>query len=166
MAEALPGADFLGLDRACEPAQDRLDADPALAARVAEASSWLAEDGAARSDALVALLVHLEADTSAALVVDLVEHGLDEPAQAALAAYLRHRPLASRPLVLLTRSNVILDLAAVGPAETIFYCPANHSPPMRVTPCPGALGYEALATCLASPEVRARTAGMTVTVAA
>jgi hypothetical protein len=32
------------------------------------------------------------------------------------------------------------------------------SPPTRVAPYLGAPGYEAVATCLASPEVRARTA--------
>ena len=62
--------------------------------------------------------------------------------------------------MLLTRSNVILDLDDVGPGATIFYCPANHSPPSLVAPHPGAPGYEAVATCLASPEVRARTEGV------
>jgi hypothetical protein len=38
--------------------------------------------------------------------------------------------------------------------------PANHSPPICVAPFPGASGYEAVATCLAAPEVRARTAGV------
>jgi hypothetical protein len=165
LAAALPGAVFLGLDRDAEAAQRQLAADPALAARVGAALRWLAEDGGARSDALSALLAHVEAETAAALVVDLVEHGLDEASQAALAAYLRRRGPGARPLVLLTRSNVMLDLAAVAPDESIFYCPANHSPPIRVMPIAGAPGYEALATCLASPEVRARTAGMTVTVA-
>jgi DNA-binding transcriptional MerR regulator len=166
LAQALPGAAMLGLGRDAEAAQARLAGDPALAARVGAALAWLTDDGATCADALGALLVHLEADTGAALVVDLVEQGLDEPSQAALAAYLRRRGPAARPLVLLTRSNVILDLCAVGPDATIFYCPANHSPPLRVTPHPGAPGYEALASCLAAPDVRARTAGMTVTVAA
>jgi len=165
LAEVLPGAAYLELDRDRDAALGRRAADPALEARVEAALEWLAEDGATRTDALDILLVHLEADTAAAVVVDLIEHGLDEPTQAALAAYLRRRGAAARPLVLLTRSNVILDLCAVGPDETIFYCPANHSAPIRVTPVPGAPGYEALASCLASPQVRARTAGMTVTVA-
>ena len=55
---------------------------------------------------------------------------------------------------------MILDLAAVGPNEAIILCPANHSPPSLVAPYPGAPGYEAVATCLASPEVRARTEGV------
>jgi len=60
----------------------------------------------------------------------------------------------------MTRSCAILDLAAVGPDEAIILCPANHSPPIQVAAHPGAPGYEAVATCLASPEVRARTEGM------
>jgi hypothetical protein len=48
----------------------------------------------------------------------------------------------------------------VGPDEAIIFCPANHSPPMNVAPYPGAAGYEAVATCLASPDVRARTEGV------
>ena len=54
----------------------------------------------------------------------------------------------------------MLDLAAVGRDEAIILCPANHSPPTRVAPYPGAPGYEAVATCLAPPEVRARTEGV------
>ena len=42
----------------------------------------------------------------------------------------------------------------------IILCPANHSVPTRVAPYPGAPGYEAVATCLASPDVRARTEGI------
>jgi hypothetical protein len=73
-------------------------------------------------------------------------------------AHLRRRT-GNRRLILLTRSSTILDLDAVGPDEAILYCPANHSPPMRVLPYPGAAGYEALATCLAPPDIRARTEG-------
>jgi hypothetical protein len=60
----------------------------------------------------------------------------------------------------MTRSSAILDLGAVGADEAIILCPANHSPPSSVAPYPGAPGYEAVATCLASPQVRARTEGM------
>jgi hypothetical protein len=69
-------------------------------------------------------------------------------------------------LFVMTRSTAILDLDAAGPGETILYCPANHAPPWRVVPVPGAPGYEALASCLATPEVRARTAGTTATLPA
>jgi hypothetical protein len=131
LAEAIPGAVFLGLERA------------------------------ETSNALTALLNALHSAGPAAIVVDMVEQGLDRPTQEALIAHLRERASAgARPLFLMTRSSAILNLAAVGPDEAILLCPANHSPPTRVAPFPGAPGYEAVATCLASPEVRARTAGV------
>ena len=163
LAETLPGAAFLDLDRSADggaAARAKLRADPALKSRVDQTLAWLVEDGAAVSEALVALLVGLEAEGPAILVVDMVEQGLDQAAQAALMAHLRRRGPGARPLFLMTRSNVILDLAAVGVDEAIILCPANHSPPIRVAPYPGASGYEAVATCLASPDVRARTEGM------
>src|SRR5262249_25409300 len=78
----------------------------------------------------------------------------------ALMAHLRRRGNGARQLFLLTRSSAVLDLAAMEPGETIIFCPANHSPPMHVVPHPGSPGYEAVATCLASPQVRARTEGI------
>ena len=163
LAETLPGAAFLPMERAANGAGEaraRMDADPALKARVEQALAWLAEDGATGSDALVVLLVGLEMEGPAILVVDMVEEGLDQASQEALIAHLRRRDPAARPLFLMTRSCAILDLAAVGPNETIILCPANHSPPISVAPYPGAPGYEAVATCLAAPDVRARTEGM------
>lgn len=163
LAETLPGAAFVGLERLADggtAARARLDADPALQSRVGQVLACLVEDGATGSDALVALLVALEAEGPAALVVDMVEQGLDQATQAALTAHLRRRGPGGRPLFLLTRSCAILDLAAVGAHEAIILCPANHSPPARVAPYPGTPGYEAVATCLASPEVRARTEGV------
>jgi DNA-binding transcriptional MerR regulator len=163
LAETLPGAAFLGLDRLANDgaaARARLAADAELRARVDEVLAWLVEDGAQESGALVALLVGLEAEGPAVLVVDMVEQGLDEGSQEALIAWLRRRGPGGRPIFLLTRSCAILDLASVGPDEAIILCPANHSPPSRVAPYPGAPGYEAVATCLASPEVRARTEGV------
>ncbi len=163
LAETLQGAAFLGLDRAVEgaaAARMRIDGDPGLKSRVDEALAWLLEEGAVMSDALIALVVGLEADGPAVLIVDMVEQGLDESTQSALISRLRRRGPRARPLFLMTRSNVILDLNEVGSDEAIVYCPANHSPPIHVAPHPGAPGYEALATCLASPEVRARTQGM------
>jgi DNA-binding transcriptional MerR regulator len=163
LAETLPDAIFLGLDRLeCGGAAARaqLDADPALKSRVDQTLAWIVEDGATASEALVALLVGLESAGAATVVVDMVEQGLDQAAQEALIAFLRRRGSGARPLFLLTRSCAILDLAAVGPEEAIIFCPANHSPPTSVAPYPGASGYEAVATCLASPEVRARTEGV------
>ena len=90
-------------------------------ARVDQVLAWLTEDGATISEALLALLVELEPAGAGALVVDMVEQGLDEPTQEALIAYLRRRRPDARPLFLMTRSCAILDLAAVGPdpAETL-----------------------------------------------
>jgi len=163
LAETLPNAVFLGLDRlehGGAAARARLDADPALKSRVDQTLAWLVEDGAAASEALVALVVGLESEGAAIVVVDMVEQGLDQAAQEALIAHLRRRGPGARPLFLLTRSCAILDLAAVGAEEAIIFCPANHSPPISVASYPGAPGYEAVATCLASPEVRARTEGV------
>ena len=165
IAEALPDAAFLGLERLADAgaaAQARLDADPALKLRVDQTLAWLIEDGCVVSEALVALLAGLESEGSAILVIDMLEQGLDKATQEALIAHLRRRGPHARPLFVLTRSNAILDLDAVGVDEAIILCPANHSPPTRVAPCPGAPGYEAVATCLASPEVRARTEGVIV----
>ena len=93
-------------------------------------------------------------------VIDMLEEDLDEATQKALIAFLRRRGPDAKPLFFLTRSSAILDLDAVGADEAIILCPANHSPPIRVAPYPGTPGYEALATCLATPEVRARTRGV------
>jgi DNA-binding transcriptional MerR regulator len=162
IAETLPGAVFLGLERIENGAMARagLNGEPNLKSKVDDALVWLSEDGATISDALVSLLVELVADGPSALVVDMVEQGLDQITQEALIAHLRKRRSSKRPVFLLTRSCAILDLAAVGLNETILYCPANHSPPIRVAPYPGAPGYEAVETCVASPEVRARTQGV------
>ena len=154
IAETLPNAAWLGLDRRAEGSA------AASGPRVDRALAWLVEDGATPSDALIALLAGLEAEGPDALVVDLIEHGLDPATQEALIARLRRRGPDARPIFMLTRSCAILDLSAVGPDEAIILCPANHSPPSLVVPCPGAPGYEAVATCLASPQVRARTAGV------
>lgn len=153
LADVLPGGQFLGLDRAPPPPHDR-----ERLARLAPALAWLEEDGATISDALLALLSGLDASTGP-LVVDLVEQGLDHATQIALIAYLRTRPTSAPPLVLMTRSTAILDLNDLRPAEAVLFCPANHAPPFMVVPVPGARGYEALASCLAHPDVRARTAG-------
>ncbi len=155
LAEELPNARFIGLDR-----ESGVIADPTLQLRIDQALAWLVEDGGTVSDPLIALLGELEADGPSVLVIDLVEQGLNHATQEALIGWLRTRRTNKRPLLLMTRSNAILDLAAVGPDEAIIFCPANHSPPMRVAPHPGAIGYEALETCLATPEVRARTTGI------
>jgi DNA-binding transcriptional MerR regulator len=165
LAETLPNAAFLGLDRLTNGGveyQARLDTDPVLKSRVDRTLDWLVDEGATASAALIALLVGLEAEGPAILVIDMVEQGLDHATQEAVIAHLRRsvRLAGHCPLFLMTRSSAILDLAAISADEAIILCPANHSPPSRVAPYPGAPGYEAVATCLASPEVRARTAGV------
>jgi len=163
LAETLPNAAFLGLERLNDKTVivARLEADAALKSRIDQTLAGLIGKGAAESEALTALLVGLDAGGPAVVVVDMVEQGLDHATQEALVTHLRQRARAGGcPLFLMTRSSAILDLSAIGPDESIILCPANHSPPTRVAPYPGAPGFEAVATCLASPEVRARTAGM------
>ena len=163
LAETLPDAVFIGQERlqnSGAAAMAMLNADPALRTRVTQSLHWLVEDGAVISDALTALIVELEAEGPAILVIDMIEQGLDQATQEALMAHLRRRGSGARPVFCLTRSCAILDLAAVEADEAIIFCPANHSPPMRVIPYPGTPGYEAVATCLASPEVRTRTEGV------
>lgn len=156
LAAAIPGATFVGLDRT-GPAAGRLAADAALRGRVDRAVAGAVADGAADGEDLRALLTFLEDEALGALVIDLVEQGLERGTQEALSGRLRRRASVDRPLVVMTRSTAILDLDAVGPGEAILFCPANHARPRQVSPIPGAPGHEALASCLASPEVRART---------
>jgi DNA-binding transcriptional MerR regulator len=162
LAEKIPNASFLGLERARDmtATAERLTANAALKSRVDQTVEWLAEEGGTESEALTALLVGLEADGPNVLVVDMIEQGLDHATQEALVVCLRQRATSDgRTLFLMTRSSAILDLSAIGPDESLILCPANHRPPMRVAPYPGAPGYEVVAPCLASPEIRARTAG-------
>lgn len=154
LAEELPDAAFLGLGRRDEAPAIETDerADGALV--------WILDEGGRDSPALRSLLGVLEGARRGSLVVDLIEDGLDATTQRAFAAYLRHRMHPGPPLFVLTRSTAILDLDQVGPDAGIIYCPANHSPPLRVAPYEGSTGYEAVATCLAPPDVRARTEGV------
>ncbi len=163
LADTLPGAVFLGLERLADggtAARVRLGADATLKSRVDRVLGELVEDGGTASDALVALLAGLESEKPSVLVIDMLEQGLDRASQEALIAQLRRRGPGARPLFILTRSSAILDLESVGADEAIIFCPANHGTPLRVAPYPGAPGQEALASCLASPEVRARTEGI------
>jgi DNA-binding transcriptional MerR regulator len=163
LAESLPDAAFVGLDRTAEgdvATRASLDADPDLKSRVGKSLATLVDDGGKESAALVALLTALLSESPAILVIDMLEQGLDEATQEVVIAALRRRGPNARPLFIVTRSSAILDLDHVGPDETIMLCPANHSPPSLVAPYRGSFGYEAVATCLASPEVRARTEGV------
>lgn len=162
LAQALPNGAFLGLDRLDPPrvvVSGKASIDNALQRRVDQALIWLVDDGAEPSDALTILVTALEADRAGALVVDMIEQDLAQPTQEALIRYLRLRARTrTHPLFMMTRSSSILDLSAVGSDEAIVLCPANHSPPVRVAPYAGSPGFEAVTTCLASPEVRARIA--------
>ncbi|WP_353189161.1 MerR family transcriptional regulator [Pandoraea pnomenusa] len=166
LAQAFPGGTFLGLDRLTTGRAailSSLERDPALRERVDQAMVWLRDEGASECDALTVLLTALATERPGVLVVDMIEQELPQNTQEALIGYLRQRARTTRhsPLFLMTRSSAMLDLTAVGPDEAIVLCPANHSPPVRVAPYPGAPGFEAVATCLASPDVRARVTGAT-----
>ena len=163
LAAALPDAAFVGLDRLANDAaaaRASLDADAALKSRVDNSLTAILDDGGTESTALLALLTALETGGPSILVIDMLEQGLDAATQEALIIHLRRRGPPAGPLFFLTRSSAILDLDCVGPDEAIILCPANHSPPSRVIPCPGSPGFEAVASCLAAPDVRARTEGM------
>lgn len=163
LAASLPDGIFLGVERLLDDGKSsgaRRDTDPDLRARVERAEEAIVEGGGSRSAALSILLTDLETASPAPLIVDVPEQGLDAATQEALMRHLRRRAPDAPSLFLLTRSNAILDLDCAHESETIIFCPANHSPPIVVRPQPHAPGYEALATCLASPEVRARTEGV------
>lgn len=163
MADVIPGASFIGLDRAKDGAagaKASLAADAGLAARVERMLAAMTGLGGNRSDALIALATALEMAGPSVRIVDMLEDGLDAPTQEALICLLRRRGPTAAPIVFLTRSSLILDVDAVGRDETIIFCPANHSPPMFVAPHAGSPGYEAMVTCLATPDVRARTQGV------
>jgi len=163
LAASLPDAVFVDLNRLADDgaaAHAHLQADPSLKSRVETSIAAIVDDGGTDSAALLVLQTTLQSHGASVLVIDMLEQGLDAATQEALINQLRRRGPTARPLFFLTRSSAILDLDCVGADEAIILCPANHSPPSRVIPCPGSPGYEAVATCLASPDVRARTDGM------
>lgn len=160
LAGAIAGGRFVGLDRL--EGDGAMTAGEPLQARVDAGVAWMLGEGATDSAALRALLVALDGEPGQTMVVDMVEEGLDAASQEALIGYLRRSRAHLPRLMLMTRSSAILDLGALGADEAIILCPANHSPPTVVAPYRGAPGYEAVETCLASPDVRARTAGLVV----
>ena len=161
LAEVLPGALFLPLHRLDSTEGSRCVTLPPTEAAAAERQLAALKQGGAVDEAPLRLLLRaLHADGGRrALVVDMVEAGLSRPSQEALMTLLR-RDLTTRaaPVVAMTRSSSILDLSQLGPGEAVLFCPANHAAPHLVAPVPGAMGHEALVSCLATPEVRARLA--------
>jgi DNA-binding transcriptional MerR regulator len=160
LAAALTNGVYLGLDRFTHGPDAGAELDATGKARTEEEVAWLLDEGAVDSVALRVLVSTLEErDGQCPVVVDMVEEGLDQSTQEALVQYLRKRARPrGAPMFLMTRSSAILDLALVGADETIVLCPANHSIPSVVAPYAGAAGYEAIATCLATPAARARLA--------
>ena len=160
LSKALPAAKYLGLQRLDDPRgfEQDLDLTRDETMTVERHLDWLREEGAVDFDSLRPLLGALEAQGGRLpLVIDMIEGGLNRSSQEALVQLLR-RCLKTReaPVIAMTRSSAILDLASIGPREEILYCPANHSVPFLVPPFVGAEGYEALVSCLATPEVRLR----------
>lgn len=153
LCEALGGR-FSGMDRVAGDMVRTLEPEAEATLR------WLLDDGASDSLPLRALVADLCAASAPAVVVDLVEEGLDEASQEAVGAWLRRYDRTDRPLIVMTRSTAILDLEIATPEQRILFCPANHAPPQLVLPIAGAAGFEAVASCLGAPEVRQRTAGM------
>jgi DNA-binding transcriptional MerR regulator len=156
LASALPGGVFIDLDRTVGLAV------PIESEAVRSRVNGLERLGATPSAALERLICALEASKGRATVVDLVEAGLDGLAQHALMHDLRAHDHGA-PLIIMTRSSIILDLSAVSRDEAIILCPANHSPPAFVAPYRGAPGFETLESCLGTPEARARSAGVVAT---
>ncbi|MEI9902007.1 MAG: hypothetical protein WDN31_20025 [Hyphomicrobium sp.] len=83
------------------------------------------------------------------------------PTQEALIAHLRGRETGQPSAV--SAYTVVGDPRpghGRGPTRRSSSAPPTTDRPTRVAPYPGAPGYEAVATCLAAPEVRARTEGV------
>ena len=101
----------------------------------------------------------LEAEQPDVLVIDMVEDGPCDVSEGALMPWLRQRR-SRQAVFLLIRSSSILDLDLVRAGERIVYCPANHGVPFLASPYPKGHGFKAVSTCVASPAVWARTAGV------
>ncbi len=160
--ETLPNAMWLGLQRLDDPRkfESELNLTRNEILIVESHLDRLREAGAVNMEPLRLLMGALEAGGGhQPLVIDMIEEGLTRPSQEALMPMLRHR-LKTRvaPVIAMTRSSSILVLASVGPSEAILYCPPNHSVPFVVSPFAGATGYEAVSSCLATPEARKRIA--------
>lgn len=162
LSETLPNARWLGLQRLDDPRQfeRELNLTQKEVSITESHLEGLRKEGAVDKEPLRLLMAALEAGGGRQpLVIDMIEEGLSRPSQEALMPLLRQR-LKTRvgPVIAMTRSSSILDLASVGPSEAILYCPPNHSVPFVVSSFAGAAGYEAVSSCLATPEARKRLA--------
>ena len=163
LAETLPDAAFLGLDRLAEggaAARARLEADPALKSRVDQTLAWLVEDGASgvgRPDRPARRVGirrpgHPGRRHGGTGAGPGHPGGPDRPSAppwARRAAAVPAHPLQRDP-----------GPGSRGRRRGDHPLPRQSQPAEPVAPYPGAPGYEAVATCLASPEVRARTEGV------
>lgn len=150
IANTLPNGWFLPLERPAAPCDGAPEA----------AIGWIVGEGGTRTMALETLVAAISAAGNRTLVIDLIEQGLDAATQTAVMAYIRRMSSGLAPLFIMTRSTAILDLADMAADEAVIYCPANHAPPVEVLSYPGSPGYEGVASCLAAPDVRARTEGV------
>lgn len=161
-SETLPNARWLGLQRLDDPRkfERELNLTQDEVSMMESHLDCLRKGGAVDLVPLRLLMGALEASGGhQPLVIDMIEEGLSRPSQEALMPLLRRR-LKTRvgPVIAMTRSSSVLALASVGPSEAILYCPPNHSVPFVVSSFAGAAGYEAVSSCLATPEARKRVA--------
>ena len=162
LSKTLPNARWLGLQRLDDPRkfERELNLTQNEVSMMESHLDWLRKEGAVDLEPLRLLMGALESGGGhQPLVIDMIEEGLTRPSQEALMPLLRHR-LKTRvgPVIAMTRSSSILVLASVGPSEAILYCPPNHSVPFVVSSFAGSAGYEAVSSCLATPEARKRVA--------
>lgn len=162
LSNAIHGGKFLAETRSVErdAFPDWMMVTAVEEAEVKRHLDWLVDEGADNIDALRFLVTAATANRGLhPLVIDMIETGLSRASQEALMRLLRRitrtRPA---PVIAMTRSSSILDLRHVDGGEAILFCPANHALPYLVRPWVGAQGYEALASCLATPEARKRLA--------
>jgi hypothetical protein len=113
IAQNLPGAAFIGLERSADggaDARNRMSNDRALSSRVDQALTWLVEDGATVSPALRVLVAVLQTDGQRNLVVDMVEQRLEQATQQAFIAYLRAHVSLTRSIFLSANVSLLAPM--------------------------------------------------------
>ncbi|MEZ5284967.1 MAG: MerR family transcriptional regulator [Vicinamibacterales bacterium] len=138
LARAIPGASFVGLDRlddGASSARNRLSGDP----RSRRASRPRCPAGRGRRHGRPGRRWRSSPRFTPA--PRRPRGGHDRAGSRRGDATRRDAGTSARggaPLVLMTRSSSILDLAEVKDTERIIYCPANHGAPLQVAPREGA----------------------------